>query len=237
MGDAARLRALLSAYARTTIGRYDIGDVLYRLTDQALAAVGVDGVGVSVADASGRLRFVSATDQMVVRIEERQVESGDGPCHDAFRTRDRIVVDDLRELVGHRWGDYPAFAVEHGCLALAALPMVVDDEAVGALDVYRRGAGPWDHETLEDAQLVADVATGLVVNHRTLEDSQRLAEQLQGALDSRIVIEQAKGILVEQRGGDMGDAFQHLRDHARRRQRKLRDVARHVVEHRGLPDD
>lgn len=237
MVDGARLRALVSEYARTTLGRYEIGDVLYRLSDQSLEALGVDGAGISIAGPDGRLRFVTATDETVVRIEERQVGSGQGPCHDAFRSRARVVVPDLRELPDDRWGDYPGFAVAHGCLSIAGLPMVVDDRAIGALDLYRRDAGVWDDETLDNAQLVADMATGLIANHRTLEDTQALAEQLQGALDSRIVIEQAKGILVERHGGDMAEAFHHLRAHARSHQLKLREVAAYVVEHRQLPED
>lgn len=235
MVDGARLRALVSEYARTTLGRYDISDVLYRLSDRALEALDVDGAGISVAGPDGRLRFVTATDETVVRIEERQVDSGQGPCHDAFDARDRVVVPDLRDLADDRWGDYPAFAVEHGCRSLAAFPMVVDDQPIGALDVYRRTVSEWDDETLDSAQLVADMATGLIVNHRTIEDSRALAEQLQRALESRVVIEQAKGILVERDGGDMASAFDRLRAHARSRQIKLREVAAHVVEHRELP--
>ncbi|MBW3659047.1 MAG: GAF and ANTAR domain-containing protein [Actinobacteria bacterium] len=236
MVDGARLRALVSEYARTTLGRYDISDVLYRLSDRCLGALEVDGAGMSVADPDGRLRFVTATDETVVRIEERQVESDEGPCHDAFRSHARVVVPDLRDLPDDRWGTYPAFAVEHGCLSLAAFPMVVDDQPIGALDIYRRAAGGWDDETLDSAQLVADMATGLIANHRTLEDSQALAQQLQRALESRVVIEQAKGILVERHGGDMADAFNRLRTHARSHQIKLHEVASHVVHHRRMPD-
>lgn len=235
MVDGARLRALVSEYARTALDRYEISDVLYGLSDRSLAALGVDGAGISVAGPGGRLRFVTATDETVVRIEERQVGSGQGPCHDAFLAGERVVVADLRDLADDRWGDYPTFAVEHGCLSLAAFPMVVDDRSIGALDVYRRDVGEWDEETLDSAQLVADIATGLIANHRTLEDTQALAQQLQRALDSRIVIEQAKGILVERDGGDMASAFDRLRAHARSRQIKLREVAAHVVEHRELP--
>lgn len=236
MVDAAPLRALVSQYTRTMVGRYEIGEVLYRLTDDALAVVGVDGAGISVADTEGRLRFVAATDETVVRIEEHQIASGNGPCHVAFASGERVVVPDLRELDDERWGDHPAFAMEHGCLSLSAFPMSVEERQIGALDVYRRRPGAWDEETLANAQLVADMATGLIVNHRALEDTQTLASQLQDALDSRVVIEQAKGILVERHGGDMADAFSRLRSHARSNRRKLRDVAAYVIEHRDLPE-
>lgn len=231
MSDAARLRALVSEYARTTLGRYEIGEVLYRLTDQSLAFLGVDGAGVSLGDGDGQLRFLTATDDNVVRVEEKQVTSQRGPCHEAFQTGEVTVVDDLRTIDDGRWKDYPEFAIEQGCMSVSGIPMVVDGQRIGALNVYRHAAGPWDATTLEDAQLIADMASGYIVNDRTLAESRLLADQLQRALDSRIEIEQAKGVLAERHGTDVAAAFQRLRAHARRTNQRLHDVAAAVVRH------
>jgi GAF domain-containing protein len=140
---------------------------------------------------------------------------------------EQVVVHDLRDE--DRWGDYPAFAVERGCVAVLGIPMVVGDRTIGALNLYRHEPSDWDDETLEDAQLVADMATGYIVNHRTLSETRTLAEQLQRALESRTLIEQAKGILSERHGSDVGDAFQRLRSHARGDNERLHEVARAVV--------
>lgn len=232
MTDAARLRALVSEYARTTLGRYEIGDVLYRLTDQSLGLLGVDGTGVSLGDETGTLRFLTATGDTVVRVEEKQVSSQAGPCHEAFRSGEQVVVEDLAKLDHDRWGDYPEFALAQGCVSVAGIPMIIDGRTIGALDVYRTHAGPWADETLEDAQLVADMASGYIVNDRTLAESRVLAQQLQRALDSRIAIEQAKGILAERHGTDVAAAFQLLRSHARAGNERLHAVAEAVVEGR-----
>lgn len=228
MSDTSRLRPLVSEYARTTLGRCEIGEVLYRLSDHALPFLGVDGAGVSLGDRDGQLRFVAATDDRVIRVEEKQVQGQQGPCHDAFRTASRTVVDDLRDE--RRWGDYPAFAVEQGCVAVAGIPMFGDDRTIGALNVYRHDAGPWDDETLEDTQLIADMASGYIVNDRALAESRLLADQLQRALDSRVVIEQAKGILAERHHTDVATAFQRLRTHSRQTNQRLHAVASAVVE-------
>lgn len=229
MSDAARLRALVSDYARTTLGRYEIGEVLYRLTDQSLAFLGVDGAGVSLGDGEGQLRFLTATDDNVVRIEEKQVQTQLGPCHEAFRNGEPTVVDDLRTIDDGRWKDYPEFAVAQGCVSVSGIPMVVDGQRIGALNIYRHEAGPWDGTTLEDAQLVADMASGYIVNDRTLAESKLLADQLQRALDSRIEIEQAKGVLAERHATDVAAAFERLRAHARQTNQRLHDVAAAVV--------
>lgn len=232
MPDARPFRALMSEYARTIAGRYAIGEVLYRLTDQSLDLLAVDGAGISLGDDAGRLRFVTATGDDVVRVEEAQVGFQEGPCHDAFETGRRVVVDDLRELPGGRWDDYRSVAVGAGCVSVAGIPMFIEDRTIGALDLYREDAGVWSEDTLENAQLVADLASAYIVNDRTLTESRTLAEQLQSALESRVVIEQAKGILAERHAIDVAEAFSRLRTRSRLANRRLHDVARAVVEGR-----
>ena len=229
-GPAAPARGRGAAavdYARTLSRRYDIGEVLYRLTDQVVEILDVDGAGVSLAD-QGALRFVTASDEDIAAIEEQQVALSQGPCHDAYASGDRVTAADLR--VEERWPDYVPVAVERGCRAVAGSPMHAGEHRVGALNLYVRRPREWPADELGIAQVLADMATGYIINARALTESDRVAGQLQHALDSRVVIEQAKGILAERYGTDPAAAFERLRRVARTRNAKVHDLARQVID-------
>lgn len=226
MVDRTALLRACTAFTRTILRRYEIGEVLYRLTDQVTEVLGVSGAGVSLAE-GGRLRFVAATDPAVVTIEEAQVEIADGPCHDAWRTAEVVIESDLARA--QRWPAYAAVALATGQRAVAGVPMMVAGERIGAVNIYHTRPYRWPVEDLEAARLLADMTAGYIVNQRTLEHSQRLTQQLQQALDSRILIEQAKGVLAERHGLDLASAFELLRQHARSHNRTVNAVARDVV--------
>jgi GAF domain-containing protein len=228
MSDQAALFRALAQYAKTVMHDYDIGDLLYQLTDHVVSVLDVSGAGVSIGGPDGRLRFVSATDERVVRLEEQQMHSAEGPCHDAYRTGEQVLVRDLNHM--SQWPSYAPLAVKTGCQAVAGLPLRVGDVNIGALNVYADQPREWTGDDVEAAQLLADLATGYIVNAQRLHESRRLAEQLQLALDSRIVIEQAKGILAERRGVDPEQAFDILRGHARSHNRPLHDVAADIID-------
>jgi GAF domain-containing protein len=224
--DHAALQRAFGEYARALLGPYDIGQVLYRLTDQVVEVLGVDGAGVSISGDEG-LEFVTATDERIMRVEARQIEVGDGPCQEAFRTGKMTTSSDLSGET--RWPAYTAFAYELGCSAIVGVPMPASHQTIGAVNVYRDDPHDWTEDELEVAQLLADMAAGYITNVRKLDETRELSEQLQRALDSRIVIEQAKGIIAARRGVDMAEAFAHLRSHARNARRPLHDVATDVV--------
>jgi GAF domain-containing protein len=228
MADKEALHRALAQYARTLMHDYNVGDLLYQLTDQVVSVLDVAGAGVSLGGPDGRLQFVTATDERVVRLEEQQMESMEGPCHDAYHSGDQILVTDLNR-VGY-WPRYAPVALKVGCQAVAGLPMRVEDQRIGALTIYADLPRKWVQEDLEAAQLLADMATGYIVNARELQQSRQLAEQLQQALNTRVVIEQAKGMLAERRGVDPEEAFDILRDYARSHNRRLHEVARAVVQ-------
>ena len=228
MVDYAAFIDVFADYARTISRRYDVGDVMYRLADQVVEVLPVDGAGVSVADPDGGLQFVSATHEDVVRVEGLQITLGEGPCQDAFRTGASVVSDDLRD--DGRWARYRTEARDAGFLAVAGIPMRADEQKIGALDLYRRDAGSWSEEDVATAQTLADMASGYILNAITLNESEELSERLRNALDSRVVIEQAKGILAERHGVPTADAFERLRRHARSTRNRIHDVARQVVE-------
>jgi GAF domain-containing protein len=228
MTDQQALLRAFADYARTLSAPYDIGDVLYRLTDHIVEVLDVAGAGVSLADADGGLRFVTATDEHIVHVEERQVTAGQGPCHDAFVSGDRVTSADLD--AEERWPDYTPEALGQGCRAVAGIPMLAGDQRLGALNLYARQPREWPADELDIAQVLADMASGYVVNARTLSEVERVNAQLQHALDSRMVIEQAKGILAERHGVHPAAGFDRLRAYARNRNRKVHDVARDVVD-------
>jgi GAF domain-containing protein len=228
MTDLTALNRAFAEYARTIAGPYRIGDVLYRLCDQMVDILPVDGAGVCLANPAGGLQFVSATDDMVAQIEEHQTEAGEGPCHEAFLRGTYVTCDDL--TAEQRWGAYVPLALDMGLKAVAGIPMVVEQQRIGAVNLYTRTSGTWEEQTLEIARLLADMASGYILNARSLIASEQLANQLQHALDSRVVIEQAKGIIAEHHGVDTATAFERIRQHARATRAKLHDVASAIVD-------
>lgn len=224
-------QALLEAfrdYASQLLRPYAVGPVLYRLTDQVVAVLGVDGAGVCLGDGDGVLRFVTATDGDVATIEEEQVAHDTGPCLEAFRTGNQVVVADL--AASTRFDGYRESALAHGARAVAGIPMPVGEARLGALNLYWRAPHDPSTEELEVAQLLADMASGYILNATERERVETLASQLQHALDSRIVIEQAKGVLVERHHISPAEAFHQIRVQARSSSRRVHDLASEIVQ-------
>jgi GAF domain-containing protein len=228
MADRAALSRILLDFAHTLVRRYEIGDVLYRLSDGIVEVLGVDGAGVCLADEGGRQRFVSATNEVTARVEQVQEELGEGPCGDAYRRRAQVIVPDI--TLTREWPRFRRAAVDAGIRAIAGIPMPAGAPAIGALNVYSAAPRDWNADDREAAQLLADVAASYVTNAMELERSRTLAEQLQHALDSRVVIEQAKGVIAERHGIDPSAAFELLRSHARRSGGRIRAIAQDVVD-------
>ena len=218
-------------YVTTVVGTYSIGQMLYRLTEQCVEVLGCDGAGVSLGGPQGRLEFVTATNAAVTRVEEQQLQCQQGPCHEAFKSGEQVVVNDLAEMADV-WPDYTRNVLEQGCRAAVGVPMSIAGEGVGALNLYRDEPHRWTREELEVGQLLANMGAGYIANLRELTNTRRLVDQLQEALDSRIVLEQAKGLIAARRNMDMGGAFEVLRRMARDRRRRIHDVASDIIEGR-----
>ena len=231
MVDQGLFLRTLSEFARTLVVRYEIGDVLYDLADRTTTLLGVAGAGVCLAEGD-RLRFVTGVNDATVRLEQTQERTQQGVCVESFRSGEVVRLDDVAELDG-RWPEFETEARAVGVAAMVAIPMRLDDDVLGAVNVYSAERRAWSEDDVATAQVLADMATSYLVNASELQKSRRTAEQLNEALQSRVVIEQAKGILSAERKIPMDQAFEALRRHARGHNANLRTVAEAVV-HLGL---
>lgn len=227
VNHAALVRAF-GDYARALRSHYDVGTVLYQLTDHVVDVLGADGAGVSLARDDHHLAFVAASDGHVAAIEEQQLVTGTGPCHDAFQTGEVVAVADL--ATEDRWPEYTAAARDAGAAAVLGVPMPAEEGHIGAVNIYRHTAHDWDEHEMAVAAVLADMATGYILNAGELEEARTLAQQLQHALDTRIIIEQAKGILAERNQITPSEAFERLRKYSRHTQSRVHDVAAQVID-------
>ena len=228
MPDQARLHAALTEFARTIVRDYDIGHMLDLLNDHVTGTLGIHGAGVSLAEAGGALQFISATDEVTARVEQLQTGVGEGPCHEAFHSKNAVLVTNLDDV--DRWSKFTPGAIEAGMVAVAGIPMAVGDHCIGALNLYDTTEHGSSDEDVAAARLLADMATGYIIHAEQLQQSRQLADQLQHALDSRVVIEQAKGMIAARQHIDLNEAFGLLRSYARSHNRRLHDAARDVVD-------
>lgn len=228
MVDQAALVRVLSDYVRTLAGDYAIGDVLHDLVERVTELVDVAGAGVSLAE-NGQIRFATAINDAIATIERVEEDTQSGPCVDAHRSGNVVLVPDLRDDT-HGWPAVAEAALDLGVIGVAGIPMRLNGTDVGALSLYATERRDWSAEDLSVARLLADMATAYVAHASALQQARRLSEQLQAALESRVVIEQAKGMLAAERHISVDDAFEVLRGHARRHHASLRSVADAVVQ-------
>jgi len=215
--------------ADNLVADFDLIDFLRLLTDRCVGMLGASAAGVLLADRDGELRVMAASDEQVRLLELFQLQNDEGPCLDCFRTGAPVIVADLSGEAD-RWPRFVAAAHRSGFGAVQALPMRLRDEVVGALNLFRAAPGPFDPAGTLIAQALADVATISLLQQRSSHRSTILNEQLQTALNSRVLIEQAKGKLAERRGIDMEQAFTALRGYAHAHNRRLSDLARAFID-------
>jgi transcriptional regulator with GAF, ATPase, and Fis domain len=227
--DAELLSDTFVGLADTMVDDFDVIDFLHMLTDRSARLLSVSAAGVVLADPRGALRVAAASSEAAGLIELFQVQDDQGPCLDCFRTGQPVTAADLTGP-DQRWPRFAAAATRAGFGAVHALPMRLRDQVIGALNLFSAGTGRLGPAGLRIGQALADVATIGLLQERNVRRAETLAEQLQAALNSRVVIEQAKGKLAERLGLDMDQAFTLLRDHARNSNQRLTDVARHVID-------
>ena len=212
----------------TMVADFDVIDFLHVLTSRSAELLNVSAAGLLLADPRGELRVLAASSEAARLLELVQLQSDQGPCLDCFRSGQPVAATDLG--ADQRWPRFAAAAGQAGFSAVQALPMRLRDQVIGALNLFRAAPGAFDADIVRVAQALADVATIGLLHERSMRHSDTLNEQLQTALNSRVIIEQAKGKLAERLGIDMNQAFTILRDQARSRNQRLSDLARAFVE-------
>ena len=227
--DAELLSDTFVDLADTMVDDFDVIDFLHMLTDRSVRLLSVSAAGVVLADPRGELRVAAASSEAVGLIELFQIQNDQGPCLDCFRTGRPVSAADLAGP-GQRWPRFAAAATRAGFFTVDALPMRLRDQVIGALNLFSARTGPLSPADLRIGQALADVATIGLLQERNVRRAETLAEQLQAALNSRVVIEQAKGKLAERTGLDMDRAFTLLRQQARDTNQGLTDVARYVID-------
>ena len=242
-GDGAwqgRRGALLSehfvALADTLVADYDVVELLEGLVHSCLDLLDVDQAGILLTDQRGDLQLVAASSEATRLVELLQLQSEEGPCLECVTTGTSVSVPDL-STQQERWPTFSSAAMSVGFSAVHALPLRLRDQTLGGLNLFTIGARrSLDDDDLRIAQALADVATIGILQQRSISRSSLLAEQLQSALSSRIVVEQAKGVLAERGTLDMQGAFERLRAYARAHHQKLSDLAANVVHERLTAD-
>lgn len=214
--------------ADSLVEDYDIVDLLDRLAAACVRLLGVMAAGLLLDDQQGHLGIVASSSEETRLLEVFQLQADQGPCLECVRTGAAVVSADL-DADRARWPLFASFALAAGFRSVVALPLRLREQTIGGLNLFddRIGQVPQDDQRL--AQALADVATIGILQQRSAQRSAMLAEHLQRALNSRVVIEQAKGVLAERNGVSMVTAFDSLRQYARGQNIKLTDLAYAIV--------
>jgi GAF domain-containing protein len=215
--------------ADNLVDDFDVVEVLTKLADRCVNLLGVSAAGVMIAAPPDELRLVASSSEAMEVVELFELQADEGPCLDAFRSGERVEDENLRPGSGP-WPRFAAVALAAGFRSVAALPLRLRDTTIGALNLFNVEESPMDDDDALVARALADLATISVIQHGATTESQRLNEQLSGALASRIVIEQAKGIIAERAGVEIPEAFARLRNYARSHSLLLADVAQSAID-------
>jgi GAF domain-containing protein len=214
--------------ADTLVDDFDVVDLLTRLADRCTEVLDVAAAGIMLAAPDGHLRVMASSSEAMRVLELFEIQAQEGPCLDCHRTGAAVVNADLSADDG-RWPGFTAEAVAAGFLSVYAVPMRLRGSVIGALNLFRNDTGEMDPADLELSQAFADVATIAILQHRAVLEAQLVNEQLTHALNSRVVIEQAKGMVAERLELDMEQSFTTLRHHARNHNLRLAELANSVI--------
>ncbi|MCU1514639.1 MAG: hypothetical protein JWO10_1729 [Microbacteriaceae bacterium] len=229
MTREGRLVDTFVTLADTLVAGYDVVDLLQSLVDACAELLDASAAGLMLVDGSGDLAVVASTSEKSRLVEIMQLRAGLGPCVECFTTGSAVAVDDIASIA-ERWPDFAREAEEQGFKSVHAVPLRLRGNVLGTLNLFRTQLGFLAPEDASAAQGLADVATIGILHERAIRENQIAKDQLQHALTSRVIIEQAKGVLAQIHDVDMDTAFGTLRAYARNNGLTLRVVAQQVVE-------
>lgn len=220
------LAATFVELADTLVKDYDLAEFCHFLTERCVELLPISQAGLMLAHDDALEVMASSSERSHV-LEVLQQQRQDGPCWDAFRTGRPTLVEDLRAV--DQWPDFAAKAIELGFLSIHTLPLRLRRDVIGALNLLLTEPGGMSDEDVAIGQALADAATIGILQARAIRQAEDTAEHLHRALESRVAIEQAKGVISENLHVDVGEAFQILRSYARSQNRLLTEVAEAVV--------
>jgi GAF domain-containing protein len=224
----SQLAATFVRLADTLVDDYDVVDLLQSLVDTCAEFLDASAAGLLLAADNGPLDLVVSTSEESRLVDTLQVSSGAGPSIECYHSGAPVSVPDI-SAVAPEWEEFRSLSLEQGFQSAHAVPLRLRRSIIGTLTLFRPTVGTLTDEDVSIAQGLADIATIGILHERAVRESGIAQEQLQYALGSRVLIEQAKGVLAEKRGLDMDDAFRLLRDYARSNGLTLREVAGRVV--------
>ena len=227
------VRAALGELGRFRFGEMRVEDALHEIVQTTHAMFDVDGAGLMLTDRDQQLRSVAASDDRLAHLEELQIEHDEGPCIAAYEDKQLVGVEDLG--ADTRWPKFSGAAVSRRVRAVLASPLPYNQDAVGVVTVVSERSRPWSAEGELALLAFTDLAALLIASMMQGQQQSELATQLQGALDSRQIIEQAKGVLVGRHGITPRAAFEQLRAQARAERRKVAVLCAEVVQNATRP--
>lgn len=228
MISAPDLSELFVRVADTLVDDFDLVDFLDGLTTEAATVSGAAAVGLVLSDHRDRVRFMASSNESGKMLELLQIQNEEGPCLDCLSTGTPVVNADLAGAAA-RWPRFAPRALAAGFRSVHAFPMRLRSDVIGALNLFGVADERFSVDEIRVVQALADVATIAILQERSLSRAESLTEQLQGALNSRIVVEQAKGALAHADGITTSEAFERMRSSARSKGRRLVDVATEVL--------
>jgi GAF domain-containing protein len=214
--------------ADNLVADFDVIDLLTVLADRCVSVLGVSAAGLMLAGPDGTLRVIASSSEQMRLLELFELQIEQGPCLDSFQSGEAVTHLDL-STAGTRWPQFAVEAIASGFRAVHALPLRLRGQVIGALNLFQADTQGLDDESLRAARAFADVATIAILQFRASSQSRELIDQLNTALNRRIVIEQAKGVIAEREHLDMTAAFETMRRHARDHNLRLSDVAAAIV--------
>lgn len=228
MPREAKLARALVELADTLVADFDVVELLSRLADRCLDVLDVSAAGIMLVDPAGDLRVMASSSETMRLLELFEVQSEEGPCLDCFRTGLPVVNRDLA-TADSRWPRFAAEARDAGFGSVHALPMRLRGAVIGALNLFHETPGRMSQADVDAGHALADIATIAILQHRAAYEAQLVNEQLNNALNTRVVIEQAKGMIAEREGLDLESSFLLMRNHARNHNLRLAGVATSIT--------
>ena len=228
MTDQTMFANTLIQLADTLVNDFDVVELLTLLADRCLEVLDVDAAGIMLAAPDGNLRVMASSSETMRFLELFELQQQEGPCVDCYTGGIQIVNIDL-ETINGRWPSFAPEALAAGFHSVHALPMRLRGTIIGALNLFHLSKGQMEPADVEAAQAFADVATIAILQHRAASEIHVINSQLSEALTSRIIIEQAKGMVAQREGLNMDEAFATLRHHARNHNIGLLDLAKAII--------